>query len=114
LVVLEPAFEALRRAHDTTVHGRRRYRRAQLESLVERRGFEIVRATYAYSFLVPAAAVLAAVDRLRPNAPAGPASDVEGRGLDALSAPLARVERRFLARHSLPVGTSALVVAQRR
>ena len=37
LVVVEPAFPSLRRAHDTTVHGRRRYRRPGLRALLTAR-----------------------------------------------------------------------------
>ena len=38
LVMVEPAFASLRRAHDATVHGQRRYRRAQLCDLAESAG----------------------------------------------------------------------------
>lgn len=115
LLVIEPAFEALRRGHDVTVHGRRRYRRDRLAALVHGAGLDVRRATYAYSFLAPAAAVLGGVDRLRgraaapSDAPVG--SDVERRSLDRVFAPLAARERRVLARHDVPVGTSVIVVA---
>jgi SAM-dependent methyltransferase len=112
-VLFEPAFASLRRAHDTTVHGRRRYRRGDLAGLARRAGLSVRRATYAYSFLVPPAAVLATADRLR-RAPAEMApSDVDKRALDAVFAPLADTERRWLLRRDVPVGTSAVVLATR-
>ena len=119
LLVLEPAFESLRRRHDATVHGRRRYRRAELEQRVHDHGLTLERATYAYSFLAPPAALLGAVERLRPRAhdprdmaPDGRVeSDVERRSLDSAFAPLAGVERRWLMRHDVPFGTSVIVVA---
>jgi hypothetical protein len=40
-------------------------------------------------------------------------SDVERRALDRLFAPLAKAERRWLARHDVAVGTSVVVVATR-
>jgi hypothetical protein len=62
---------------------------------------------------VPPAAGLALADRLRPRAAGDAGSDVERRRLDAAFAPLARLERRRLARHDVPLGTSAFVLAER-
>jgi SAM-dependent methyltransferase len=112
-VFVEPAFESLRRAHDATVHSRRRYRRGQLAGLAARAGLRPRRVTYAYSFLTPPAAALSLADRVRPATTEGSASDVDRRALDAAFAPMARVERRLLARHDIPVGTSAIVLATR-
>jgi SAM-dependent methyltransferase len=113
VLLVEPAFPALGRAHDATVHGRRRYRRAGLAELATGAGLTVERCTYAYSFLAPPAATLGAVDRLRwrRDAPAG--SDVDKRALDRVFAPLAARERRWLAHHDLPVGTSLVLLATR-
>jgi SAM-dependent methyltransferase len=111
VLILEPAFESLRRAHDQTVHSRRRYRREELAQLLECNGLQVHRATYAYSFLAPPAAVLAALERRTTGAGGDAGSDVERRSLDRVFAPLAKAERRWLARHDLPIGTSAVVVA---
>jgi ubiquinone/menaquinone biosynthesis C-methylase UbiE len=113
LLLLEPAFPSLRRAHDVTVHGLRRYRRDELAGLAERSGLRVRRATYAYSFLAPPAAVLARLERRRSRSGRDTGSDVERHALDRAFAPLARSERRWLARHDLPVGTSVVVVATR-
>ncbi|HEX5585844.1 MAG TPA: class I SAM-dependent methyltransferase [Acidimicrobiia bacterium] len=123
LVLVEPAFPSLRREHDATVHGRRRYRRAPLRTRVEQTGLRVERATYAYSFLAPAAGGLALLDRARHRrrppevhdtpAVGGSASDVERRALDAVFAPMGHAERRALARVDLPVGTSVLVLASK-
>ena len=111
LLVMEPAFEALRRAHDVAVHGRRRYRLDGLTRLVRAAGLHPRRTTYAYSFLAPVAATLAAADRLCHSKPAGARSDVERRTLDQVFAPLAHAERRLLRTRDVPVGTSAFVLA---
>jgi SAM-dependent methyltransferase len=113
VLLLEPAFESLRRAHDVTVHGRRRYRRHELAGLAVRSGLRVRRATYAYSFLAPPAAVLAVLERRGTRAPRETGSDVDRRSLDQVFAPLARAERRWLNQHDVPVGTSVVVVATR-
>lgn len=112
VLLLEPAFEALRRAHDVTVHSLRRYRRRDLVSLAVHAGLRVQRSTYAYSFLAPPAAVLHVLDRRKlAGTPADQDSDTERRALDSIFAPLAAAERRWLARHDVPVGTSVAVVA---
>ncbi|HEY5164742.1 MAG TPA: class I SAM-dependent methyltransferase [Acidimicrobiia bacterium] len=111
LLLIEPAFRALRRAHDTTVHSVHRYRRAELAALASEAGLAVRRATYAYSFLTPPAAALSVADRLRPRADRAAGSDVERRWLDGLFEPLARLERRRLRHADLPFGTSAIVLA---
>jgi ubiquinone/menaquinone biosynthesis C-methylase UbiE len=113
LLLVEPAFAALGRAHDVTVHGRRRYRRRTLADLVHGAGFAVQRCTYAYSFLAPPAATLGALDRLRSRHDEPTGSDVDRRALDRVFAPLAERERRWLAHHDVPVGTSVVVLATR-
>lgn len=115
IVLVEPAFDALRRGHDDVVHGRRRYRRRRLGALVAAAGLRTVRATYAYSFLAPPAAALGAWDRLRRSSgPVGAppdGSDVDRRTLDRTFAPLAATERRWLRTHDVVVGTSLFLLA---
>ena len=113
VALMEPAFPSLRRAHDKTVHGVRRYRRRGLAALAEAAGLRVERATYAYSVLALPALGLALADRVLDRPAARTGSDVEKRWLDTAFASLAKVERRWLARHAVPFGTSALVVATR-
>jgi ubiquinone/menaquinone biosynthesis C-methylase UbiE len=117
LLLFEPAFESLRREHDVTVHGRRRYRRTELVQRARENNLTVRRATYAYSFLAPPAAALGGLERMRKR-PASPTaggtsteSDVERHSLDRAFEPLARAERRILARRDVPFGTSVIVVA---
>lgn len=113
LLLFEPAFPALRREHDKTVHSLHRYRRSGLASLAVRAGLRVERTTYAYSFLAPPAAALALTDRVR-NRPAGATdSDVERRSLDRVFAPLASLEARRLRRGAVPFGSSVIVLASR-
>jgi SAM-dependent methyltransferase len=109
--MLEPAIPRLRRGHDAVSQNRRRYRLDGLVQLAEDAGLAVIRSTHAYSFLVPPAAALAAWQRLRPTG--GPArSDHDRDHLGGLFGVMARLERRALARRDLPVGTSAIVVAE--
>jgi SAM-dependent methyltransferase len=111
LLLMEPAFDVLRRAHDATVHAQRRYRRRPLAELAEAAGLVVRRATYAYSFLAAPAGALAVLDRARGQMDTRTTSDVEKRSLDSVFDPLARAERHYLRRHDVPVGTSLIVVA---
>jgi len=113
LLLVEPAFTALGRAHDATVHGRRRYRRAGLSALATAAGLTVQRCPYAYSFLAPPAATLGVVDRVRRRADEPTGSDVDKRALDRVFAPLAARERRWLAHHDVLVGTSVVLLATR-
>lgn len=113
VLLMEPAFAWLARAHDKTVHARRRYTRPGLADRVRRAGLQVTRATYVYSFLVPPAAILALAERVRPHGPADAGSDVERRALDPLFARLGRAERAWLRRHDLPFGSTVAVVATR-
>jgi hypothetical protein len=118
LLLLEPAFESLRREHDVTVHGHRRYQRSDLVELARDNGLTVQRSTYAYSFLAPPAAVLGGLERVRHRrastaSMASTDSDVDRRALDRVFAPLARAERRVLSRRDVPFGTSVILVAAR-
>jgi ubiquinone/menaquinone biosynthesis C-methylase UbiE len=113
VLLLEPAFESLRRGHDVTVHGLRRYRRDELAGLAERAGLWVRRSTYAYSFLAPPAALLAVLERRGAQSADDTGSDVERRALDPVFAPLAKAERRWLARHDVAMGTSVVILATR-
>jgi ubiquinone/menaquinone biosynthesis C-methylase UbiE len=109
--LIEPAIPRLRRDHDAVTRILRRYRLGQLEDLAHSAGLEVRRATYAYSFLVPVALALAAWHRLKP-AGRPHHSDLERDRLGWLFGPLASAERRWLSRRDLPLGLSAIVVAE--
>ena len=106
-------FGWLTRAHDKTVHSRRRYTRPGLVERARMAGLTVTRATYVCSFLVPPAALLALAERMRPHATPDAGSDVERGGLDPLFARLGRAERAWLRRHDVPLGTTVAVVATR-
>ena len=113
VLILEPAFRSLRRAHDKTVHTIHRYRKRDLVAPMREDGLTIRRSTYLYWFLTPPAAVLAAAERIRPHSSADAGSDVERSALSGTFARLAAAERHYLATRDVPVGTTVAVLATR-
>ena len=69
----------------------------------------MLRATGAYSFLVPPAALLGVLERGEQRSDVGRNQS----GLRGLLGALARAERALLRRYDLPFGLSAIVVARR-
>ena len=115
-----PALEQLRSAHDAAVHTRQRYRREELGDRMERAGFRVERLTYANSLLFPLAAASRLGARLRGNtAHSGEASNVESDVhpvapiVNATFGGILRAEAALLAHVDLPIGLSAVALAQR-
>lgn len=107
----EPGVRRLRRAHDRVTHSARRFSRRDLAATLVDNGCELLTATGAYAFLVPAAAVKAVVERGRV------ASDLDRHhaGLGGLLGGMATVERGLLRTGvRLPVGLSVLAIGRRR
>jgi SAM-dependent methyltransferase len=106
VALMEPGVRRLRRGHDRVTHTARRFSKGDLADLLRRAGLDVVRATGAYTFLVPPAAVLAVLERGRA------ASDV-GRnqsGLGGALSTLARAERAVLRHANLPTGLSVIAI----
>lgn len=113
LLINLPAFECLRGSHDRAVHTRRRYVRKDLENLLMRAGFEIIKISYWNFFLFPIAFAARALSRLRP----GPAqSDVTKvfPPLNFLFKLLLAAERFFFFKTGLPWGISVFAAARKR
>ena len=113
VLIFEPAFRSLRRAHDKTVHTIHRYRRSELVERMRSAGLHIHRSTYLYWFLTPPAAALAVAERIRPHSNQDAGSDVERSAFAGTFARLAAAERRYVASHDIPIGTTVAVVATR-
>lgn len=105
----EPGVRRLRRAHDRVTHSARRFSLGDLRDLAAGAGLVVERATGAYSFLVPPAAVKSLLERGRSD------SDLDRHedGLRGLLGWIARGERRLLRRVSLPAGLSVMVIARK-
>jgi SAM-dependent methyltransferase len=109
--IMEPGVRRLRRGHDAVTQTARRFSRGDVSNLITGAGLELVRATGAYSFLVPPAAVLAIVER------GGEAKSDVGRnesGAGGLLSTLATIERAALKRINLPFGLSVIAIGRKR
>lgn len=113
VLVMEPAFEFLRRAHDKTVHCQHRYQRRELAAVMTGAGLTVQRSTYLYSFLTLPAAVLSLGERVRPHTVANAGSDVDRKLFESVFEGLADRERARLQRRDVPFGTTIAVLGTR-
>ena len=114
LVVRVSALDALRSRHSQFAFERQRFTRRRLVSLVERRGFRVLRTTYANSLLLPVA--LAKFRLWEPLLGRRPASGIGGvpGWLDRLLyCPLACEARWIEAGRNLPLGQSLILIGER-
>jgi hypothetical protein len=106
---MEPGGNRLWRGHDVVTQAARRFSLTEMKTLVRVAGLDLIRATGAYSFLVPPAAAMAVIERGRAT------SDV-GRnqgGLGGLLGQTARAERALLRKVNLPFGLSVIAIGRK-
>jgi SAM-dependent methyltransferase len=111
LVVTVPAHPRLWSAMDEAIGHRRRYTRAVAREQVEAAGFDVVRTSHIFSWLVLPVWLKR---RARPGGDAEFGLDVSSPLIDRAALVLTRAERAVLRRVDLPFGTSILCVATRR
>jgi len=113
LLLRVAAYDWLRGEHDLTVRTAHRYTVPEARRLLRTAGFEIVKATYANSFLFPLAAGKRLLERVLPPAP--DASDLTfARGaLDGLFKRVLASEAPFASRSGLPFGLSVVALARK-
>lgn len=112
LLVTDSALAWLRSPHDDAVHARTRYSRAAMVRLVQAAGFQVLRASYAYTLLFPLLAGFRLLRRLAPGRGASglfPLPAAVNRGFLAIQA----LERGLLRWIDLPIGTSVVCCARR-
>ncbi|MEY2583886.1 MAG: hypothetical protein QOE09_3735 [Ilumatobacteraceae bacterium] len=110
ICLMEPGGKRLWRGHDEVTHTARRFSLSEMRGMVDGAGLDLVRATGAYSFLVPPAVLMGIVERGKNKSDVG---RNEG-GLGGLLGQLARVERGLLKRVSLPFGLSVVAIGRKR
>lgn len=117
LLLTVPAYQWLWSDHDVVLHHRRRYTRGTLEPVIRAAGFELVRASYYTSLLLPLMAAQRLGSRLKPRAAsqAHPEYDVKipPAPLNAALSAVMRLERAVVDQTALPAG-GALVALCRR
>jgi SAM-dependent methyltransferase len=111
ILIAVPAFPSLWSTHDEILHHKRRYTRRSLRRLVEHAGFTVEHLTFFNCFLFPVAWVKRVAARATGGGKANDL-DIPPRPLNATLREVFRVERRILARASLPIGLSLLCLAR--
>jgi SAM-dependent methyltransferase len=107
--LMEPGGKRLWRGHDDVTHTARRFSLAEMRSMVRGAGLDVVRATGAYSFLVPPAAVMGIVERGKNKSDVGRNES----GLGGVLGQVARAERALLRKVSLPFGLSVIAIGRK-
>jgi SAM-dependent methyltransferase len=112
LLVTVPAYQALWSRHDEANHHFRRYSRAGLRYSAVSAGWEVVRMTSFNALLLPPAAAVRLVQRLRPrNGDYTPELKAGPEWLNSVLERPLRVEARWLSRgRRLPAGLSLMAV----
>jgi len=124
IVITTPAFSWLWSYNDILNQHQRRYTKAGLRSMLEQAGFTVLRLSYTYFLVFPAAAGLLALRRILGAKPSIATPDeqdqyqVEMEPVPHLAnVALTKVgdwEATLLRRFDLPVGTALLAVAQKQ
>lgn len=114
LLLTEPAFEILRRAHDEVVMAARRWSRSGLVRLVEDSGFEIERFSAMLSLVAPAALFGALTDRFRSAHDDIHELRPSSQPVEAVIRGVMAAERGLIRAFPLPFGTCWALVAQKR
>ncbi len=108
-VITVPAFRWLWGPHDTALHHKRRYERAELRAKILAAGFAIEKLSYANMFLFPAALAARVADKaLRRPQSSGDA--LPPAALNEMFAGIFGFESHLLGWTNLPVGLSLLAV----
>ena len=113
LVLTEPAFARLRRAHDDAVMAERRFGQAQLRSLVEGAGFRIGRLSGFLALPLPAVVLSKWRDQMWPERKYVTELERPSPFADALIRVALRAERGLLRVVPLPVGTCWALIAEK-
>ncbi len=104
----EPGGRRLMRAHDRETHAARRFARSDLVALLGSAGLTVERASGAYSFLLPPAAVKTLVERGKSTSDL----DQDRGGLGGALGAAAGVERKVLRHIDLPAGLTVFATAR--
>jgi SAM-dependent methyltransferase len=107
--LMEPGGKRLWRGHDEVTHTARRFSLEEMRRLVRRSGLELVRATGAYSFLVPPALVMGVLERGKNKSDVGRNQS----GLGGVLGHVAGAERALLRKVDLPFGLSVIAIGRK-
>lgn len=113
ILITDSALNFLKSSHDEAVQGARRYSLKQMTDLLEKQEFKILRATYSFATLFPAVAfkrlILEKVSKPK-------TSDVTETPpfLNNLLKNILKIEAGIVKHLDMPIGTSIIVLAQKK
>ena len=110
LIINVPAFRFLHSAHDDAVMTARRFRKAEIRTLLSEQGFAIRRLTYWTTFLFP----LAILARTLGGSKMGRDFESTDSWSQRLLGQVMALELRLLRKVSLPFGVALLAVARKQ
>ena len=105
-----PAYQFLWTNHDEILWHKRRYRRGPLSTLIRSVGFEIVKSSYFYSFLIPPAVILFKLKLIFHHGRAK-TTVIPPWPINLLLSLACNIERKIIEFMSLPTGISIFVAA---
>jgi SAM-dependent methyltransferase len=113
LLATVPAYPSLWSDHDVALGHRRRYRRGQLEALLEAAGLRVERCSYAMASILPVAVLVRLLQRAARRGPPQSGYVRVPAWLNALLTRLVALEGFWLRCAGLPFGLSLVALARR-
>lgn len=113
ILITVPAFDWLWSRWDEVLHHRRRYDKNMLEEVLAKEGFEVVKISYLYSFLVFPAFLVRRVKTFGSGTTYSSDFKLTLPIINKLMVSLCDFERILMIKFSIPFGTSLVVLARK-
>lgn len=113
ILITVPAFSWLWSRWDEVLHHRRRYNKRMLEKVLIKEGFEVVKISYLYSFLIFPAFIIRSIKKLIPGKSYSSDFKLTFPIVNKLMVLACDLERMLMMRASIPFGTSLVVLARK-
>ncbi len=113
ILITVPAFTWLWSMWDEVLHHKRRYTKQSLEMVLEREGFEVVKISYLYSFLILPALIIRFIKTWSSRKSYSSDFELTLPIINKLMLLVCDLERILMVRFSIPFGTSLVVLAKK-
>jgi ubiquinone/menaquinone biosynthesis C-methylase UbiE len=114
VLITVPAFMWLWSKWDEVLHHKRRYTTDSLKAVLNKNGFEVIKISYMYSFLVIPALITRLIKSVLFKGEYPSDFKLSTPLINKLLLKVASVERWFILKLSVPIGTSIICVAKKR
>ncbi len=113
LLITVPAFQWLWSRWDVVLHHKRRYTVADLTRLLEKHGLSIVKASYAFSFLVLPILMIRLIKSLLYKKDYPSDFKISSPLINRIGLFICSLERWFIFKTGIPIGTSVICLARK-